>query len=226
MLAAIDATGTTAAATPVDGERRHGRRAAAAAAATSAALAATATAAGGQRLRPKECSLLAGPPDGSEPGQCHHPAQRAWPHCRLHERPAAGRTAGSYGASYAAGVFNPNVNFSRAGIEPELRLQPAALGADSPALTEAAAAEYRNNLRPGLSQRIALLATRHLARPLVAEHRRRVHPGHGTVGVVRRLCGRAAARPGPGQHQPPAAHHQFPLPAWPAFRWKCATTTP
>ncbi|MBF9222640.1 hypothetical protein [Hymenobacter ruricola] len=66
-----------------------------------------------------------------------------------------------YGLSYTAGLFNPNVNFSRQGIEPEFGYNPA-LGPDSPALTEAAAAQYRENLRPGLSQRIALLATRHL----------------------------------------------------------------
>jgi hypothetical protein len=68
-----------------------------------------------------------------------------------------------YSASYAAGVFNPNINFSRAGIEPEFDYNRGpAFGSDSPALTEAAATEYRNNLRSGLSQRIALLATRHL----------------------------------------------------------------
>ncbi|MCC3151939.1 PorT family protein [Hymenobacter sp. BT770] len=66
-----------------------------------------------------------------------------------------------YGASYTAGVFNPNIDFSRAGIAPEYGYNPA-LGADSPALTEFAAAQYRENLRPGLSQRLALLATRHL----------------------------------------------------------------
>ena len=66
-----------------------------------------------------------------------------------------------YGASYTAGTFNPNINFSRANIGSEYAYNPA-LGADSPALTEAAAAEYREHLRPGLSQRLALLATRHL----------------------------------------------------------------
>ena len=66
-----------------------------------------------------------------------------------------------YGASYTAGLFNPNVDFSRAGIAPDYDYNPA-LGAGSPALTETAAAEYRANLRPGLSQRLALLATRHL----------------------------------------------------------------
>jgi len=67
----------------------------------------------------------------------------------------------SYSASYAASVFNPNINFSRVGIDPEYGYNPA-LGAGSPQLTEEASAEYRQNLRPGLSQRIALLATRHL----------------------------------------------------------------
>ena len=68
-----------------------------------------------------------------------------------------------YGASYAAGVFNPNVNFSRAGIESAHDYDPnPAFGTNSPALTERAATEYRNNLRPGFSQRLALLATRHL----------------------------------------------------------------
>jgi len=68
-----------------------------------------------------------------------------------------------YGASYTAGLFNPNVNFSRAGIAPEYDYSHEPIfGDNSPALTETAAAEYRANLRPGLSQRIALLATRHL----------------------------------------------------------------
>ncbi|MFC7666983.1 hypothetical protein ACFQT0_05785 [Hymenobacter humi] len=66
-----------------------------------------------------------------------------------------------FGGSYAAGAFNPNINFSRVGIEPEHDYNPA-LGTDSPALTEAAAAQYRENLRPGLGQRIALQAKRHL----------------------------------------------------------------
>jgi hypothetical protein len=66
-----------------------------------------------------------------------------------------------YGVSYTAGGFNPNINFSRKGIEAEYGYNPA-LGADSPALTEAAAAQYREHLRPGFSQRLALLATRRL----------------------------------------------------------------
>ena len=68
-----------------------------------------------------------------------------------------------YSTSYMAGVFNPNINFSRTGIEPANDYDhSAAFGANSPALTESAATEYRNNLRPGLSQRLAVLATRHL----------------------------------------------------------------
>jgi hypothetical protein len=64
-------------------------------------------------------------------------------------------------ASYAVGAFNPNMNFSRAGGAAEFDYNPA-LGANSPALTEAAAAEYRANLRAGTSQRIAVRATRRL----------------------------------------------------------------
>ena len=68
-----------------------------------------------------------------------------------------------YSTSYMAGVFNPNINFSRTGIEPANDYdRSAAFGANSQALTESAATEYRNNLRPGLSQRLAVLATRHL----------------------------------------------------------------
>ena len=68
-----------------------------------------------------------------------------------------------YGASYAAGLFNPNINFSRAGIAPEYDYSPNPIfGENSPAITERAAAEYRDHLRPGLSQRLALLATRRL----------------------------------------------------------------
>ena len=69
-----------------------------------------------------------------------------------------------FGTSYTAGVFNPNINFSRAGIEGQYVYDTGpAFGPDSPSLTETAATQYRQNLRSGLSQRIALLATRHLA---------------------------------------------------------------
>ena len=64
-----------------------------------------------------------------------------------------------YNASYAVGAFNPNVNFSRAGVESEYAYNPVLGPAE---LSEAAAAEYRQHLRPGLSQRVALLASRHL----------------------------------------------------------------
>ena len=68
-----------------------------------------------------------------------------------------------YSTSYMAGAFNPNINFSRKGIEPEHDYDPnPAFGTNSPALTEQAATEYRDNLRPGFSQRLAVLATRHL----------------------------------------------------------------
>jgi len=66
-----------------------------------------------------------------------------------------------FGASYAAGVFQPNTNFSRAGGDPEFDYNPA-LGPDSPALSEAAAAEHLENLQPGISHRVAVRATRRL----------------------------------------------------------------
>ena len=64
-----------------------------------------------------------------------------------------------YGATYTAGTFNPNVNFSRAGIEPAYGYNPVLGPAE---LSEAAAAEYRQHLHAGLSQRVALVASRHL----------------------------------------------------------------
>ncbi|WP_236668533.1 hypothetical protein [Hymenobacter rubidus] len=77
--------------------------------------------------------------------------------------PAAETHRWRYGASYTAGLFNPNINFSRAGIESAYNYSNApAFGPESPALTETAAAQYREHLRPGLTQRLALLATRHL----------------------------------------------------------------
>ncbi|WP_152559992.1 hypothetical protein [Hymenobacter sp. IS2118] len=66
-----------------------------------------------------------------------------------------------FGGTYTVGAFNPNINFSRAGIETEYPYNPA-LGPDSPALTEAAATQYRENLQAGLSQRLALVVKRHL----------------------------------------------------------------
>ena len=75
--------------------------------------------------------------------------------------PAAVPHRWKYSANYTAGIFNPNVNFTRAGISPDCDYNPA-LGPDSPAQTEAAATQYRQNLRPDLSQRLALQAARHL----------------------------------------------------------------
>ena len=67
-----------------------------------------------------------------------------------------------FGATYAVGAFNPNINFSRVGIEPEYDYNTT-VDPNSPALTEVAATQYRQNLRMGLTQRIALLASRHLS---------------------------------------------------------------
>ena len=67
----------------------------------------------------------------------------------------------TFGASYAATVFNPNVNFSRVGAAADFDYNPA-LGPNSPALTETAATEYRQNLKSGLGQRLAVRATRRL----------------------------------------------------------------
>lgn len=65
------------------------------------------------------------------------------------------------GLSYAAGGFQSNVNFSRVSDGLAYAYNPA-LGANSPALSEAAAAEYQAQQRPGLSQRLRLQLSRHL----------------------------------------------------------------
>jgi hypothetical protein len=125
-------------------------------AATSAALTEGTAAAGAQQVgllaaRPTALSL-AGPeslPNGLATLSLPKPT------------PAATLGKWHYGFAYTVAAFNPNVNFSRKGIESDFDYNPA-LGPDSPELTEGAAAQYRENLRPGLSQRIALLATRHL----------------------------------------------------------------
>ena len=64
-----------------------------------------------------------------------------------------------YGASYTASAFNPNINFSREGIEPEFGYNSVLGPAE---LSEEAAKEYRQNLRAGFSQRLALTVARHL----------------------------------------------------------------
>ena len=72
---------------------------------------------------------------------------------------ALGTHRWQYGASYTASAFNPNINFSREGIDPEFGYNPVLGPAE---LTEKAATEYRQNLRAGLSQRLALTVARRL----------------------------------------------------------------
>ncbi|GAB3637624.1 hypothetical protein GCM10027422_32140 [Hymenobacter arcticus] len=62
-----------------------------------------------------------------------------------------------YGASYAASAFQPNIDFSKAADS-----YNTAFGLNSPIITRSAAAEYRNNLRAGLGQRLSVWATRRL----------------------------------------------------------------
>ena len=72
---------------------------------------------------------------------------------------ALGTHRWQYGASYTASAFNPNINFSREGTEPEFAYNPILGPAE---LSEQAATEYRQNLRAGLSQRLALTVARRL----------------------------------------------------------------
>ncbi|GAB3855004.1 hypothetical protein GCM10028822_25590 [Hymenobacter terrigena] len=159
MLAAADVAGTTVAGTSaVAGGGMAGATGSGVAATTSLA----ATTASAATVASEEVSLLA-----ARQSSLSLANAGALPNglatVPVEELPAVDAHRWHYGASYTAGVFNPNVNFSRAGIEPEFDYdRGAAFGTDSPKLTEIAATEYRNNLRPGLSQRIALLATRHL----------------------------------------------------------------
>jgi len=65
--------------------------------------------------------------------------------------------AWQFGASYASGLFSPNADFTKdAG-----RYNPS-FGVMSASFTRGAAAEYRAHLRPGLSQRLSLWASRRL----------------------------------------------------------------
>ncbi|NML67259.1 hypothetical protein HHL22_18805 [Hymenobacter sp. RP-2-7] len=59
--------------------------------------------------------------------------------------------------AYAAGMFDPNIDFSKAAGEYNANLGPGTV-----ATTREAAAEYRNHLRPGLGQRLSVWATRRL----------------------------------------------------------------
>jgi hypothetical protein len=64
-----------------------------------------------------------------------------------------------FGASYAVGVFEPNINFSREGADAAHAYNTSpAFGENTVALSEAAAAQYRSNLKGGLSQRITARA--------------------------------------------------------------------
>ncbi len=62
-----------------------------------------------------------------------------------------------YGLSYAAGAFQPNIDFTKPTTSYNV-----AVGTSSALTTQAAAAEYRSNLRAGLGQRLSLWATRRL----------------------------------------------------------------
>ncbi|MGI4835267.1 MAG: hypothetical protein ACRYFK_17570 [Janthinobacterium lividum] len=59
--------------------------------------------------------------------------------------------------AYAAGMFDPNIDFRKAASEYNGNLGPGTV-----ATTREAAAEYRNHLRPGLGQRLSVWATRRL----------------------------------------------------------------
>ncbi|AMR28425.1 hypothetical protein A0257_15880 [Hymenobacter psoromatis] len=62
-----------------------------------------------------------------------------------------------YGVSYAASSFQPNIDFSKAPTS----YNPS-FGLNSATITNNAAAEYRNNLRAGLGQRLGVWASRRL----------------------------------------------------------------
>jgi hypothetical protein len=62
-----------------------------------------------------------------------------------------------YGLAYSASAYQPNIDWAKPAAAYSL-----ALGFNSASLTRSAAAEYRDNLRPGLGQRLSLWATRRL----------------------------------------------------------------
>ena len=67
-----------------------------------------------------------------------------------------------FGASYAVAAFNPNINFSRTNsADYAYNLSPA-LGDNTVALSEAAAAEYRQHLQADLGQRLTVKVARRL----------------------------------------------------------------
>jgi hypothetical protein len=70
----------------------------------------------------------------------------------------------SFGASYATGVFQPNINFSRRGADSGHGYNTsAAFGENTVALSETAAAQYRDHVEGGLTQRITARAIGRLA---------------------------------------------------------------
>lgn len=62
-----------------------------------------------------------------------------------------------YGLAYSASAYQPNIDWAKPVMAYSL-----ALGFNSASITRSAAAEYRENLRPGLGQRLSLWATRRL----------------------------------------------------------------
>jgi len=62
-----------------------------------------------------------------------------------------------YGLAYATSTYQPNIDWARPATS-----YPTTLGANSARLSSSAAAEYRDNLRAGLGQRLSLWAARRL----------------------------------------------------------------
>jgi hypothetical protein len=62
-----------------------------------------------------------------------------------------------YGLAYATSAYQPNIDWARPATA-----YPTTLGTSSASLTRSAAAEYRDNLRLGLGQRLSLWAARRL----------------------------------------------------------------
>jgi len=62
-----------------------------------------------------------------------------------------------YGLAYSASAYQPNIDWAK-----PVAAYSMALGFNSASITRSAAAEYRDNLRPGLGQRLSLWATRRL----------------------------------------------------------------
>jgi hypothetical protein len=62
-----------------------------------------------------------------------------------------------YGLTYATSAYNPNIDWGKPAV-----VYTNTLASKSASITPSAAAEYRNNLRAGLGQRLSLWATRRL----------------------------------------------------------------